>query len=253
MLQNKEKTQQSNSTWKPIAATDYGTVPQFAIPQNRKKKSTEKMISNTLDFVNLVKHKRLRTAVTLMPISTNNKVYLKKFGDSKAMTRLINFMQDIGLISIANPNYHFNDKNPKNNKSREFYYFYDNEVALLAYCEENRISVSHKCTSSASLFGRLEKGEVDVKKVRFSSKLRLAKPANYSKSEFEDLLRQALYENYTGFSQAQEMFAKINSTYYSDEPELQISFEPNFTWNKKGTMVTKIGIRATNSFCNAFN
>lgn len=47
------------------------------------------------------------------------------------------------------------------------------------------------------------------------------------------------------------MFDEINKTYYSDYPELQISFEPNFTWNKKNTTVTKIGIRATNSYCNA--
>ena len=174
-------------------------MPQFAIPKKRKKKSTEKMISNTLAFVELVKYKRLRDAVTLMPISTNNKVYLKKFGDSKAMTRLINFMQDIGLISIANPNYRFNSKNPKNNKSREFFYFHENEDALLAYCEENRISVPHKRTSSAPLFGRLEKGEVDVEKVRFSSKLKLKKADDFSKAEFEDLLRLALYENYPEF------------------------------------------------------
>jgi hypothetical protein len=47
------------------------------------------------------------------------------------------------------------------------------------------------------------------------------------------------------------MFDEINRIYYADHPDLQITFEPKFTWNKKGTMVTKIGIRATNSFCNA--
>ncbi|MEE1279142.1 MAG: hypothetical protein UHE86_08855 [Acutalibacteraceae bacterium] len=47
------------------------------------------------------------------------------------------------------------------------------------------------------------------------------------------------------------MFDEINSTYYADYPDLQITFEPRFTWNKKNTMVTKIGIRATNGYCNA--
>ena len=47
------------------------------------------------------------------------------------------------------------------------------------------------------------------------------------------------------------MFEEINKTFYADYPELQISFEPNFTWNKKNTMVTRIGIRATNGYCNA--
>jgi hypothetical protein len=157
------------------------------------------MISNTLTFVDLVKHKRLRDAVTLMPISTNNKVYLRRFGSPKAISRLIKFMTDIGLISVANPNFRFNSRNPKNNKSRKFYYFYDNEIALLAYCETNKISVSRECTSSASLFDRFEIGDFDKKKVRFSSKLRLKKIDGYSKTEFEDLLRLTLYDNYPEF------------------------------------------------------
>lgn len=47
------------------------------------------------------------------------------------------------------------------------------------------------------------------------------------------------------------MFNEINSTYYANYPDLQITFEPRFTWNKKKNMVTKIGIRATNGYCNA--
>ena len=47
------------------------------------------------------------------------------------------------------------------------------------------------------------------------------------------------------------MFDEINNTYYADYPDLQITFEPRFTWDKKNTMVTKIGIRATNGYCNA--
>ena len=46
------------------------------------------------------------------------------------------------------------------------------------------------------------------------------------------------------------MYEEINRTYYADQPNLQISFEPNITWSS-GSMVTRIGIRATNSFCNA--
>ena len=47
------------------------------------------------------------------------------------------------------------------------------------------------------------------------------------------------------------MFKVINNTYYTDYPDLQLYFEPSFAWNKKNTMVTKIGIRATNGYCNA--
>lgn len=47
------------------------------------------------------------------------------------------------------------------------------------------------------------------------------------------------------------MFNEINSAYYADYPDLQIAFEPKFTWDKKNSTVTKIGIRATNAYCNA--
>lgn len=199
-INNKEaKTEKVSRCWKPIEASDYGEIPKFAVPQKRKQKSTDKMLSSTLLFVDLVKHKRLCDKVTRMPISTNNKVYLKAFGNSKSISRLINFMLAIGLISIANPNYRFNSKNPHENKSREYYYFHVNECALLEYCETNNISVSHKSKGSASLFDRLEIGDFEAEKVRFSSKLKLRKLSDYSKSEFEDLLRISLYSNYPGF------------------------------------------------------
>jgi hypothetical protein len=157
------------------------------------------MLTSTLLFVDLVKHKRLCDKVTRMPISTNNKVYLRAFGNSMAITRLINFMTQIGLISIADSKYRFNSKNSHLNKSREYYYFYDNECALLEYCETNNITVSHKSSGSASLFNRLEIGDFDAEKVRFSSKLNLRKLADYSKSEFEELLNFYLYFNYPHF------------------------------------------------------
>lgn len=47
------------------------------------------------------------------------------------------------------------------------------------------------------------------------------------------------------------MFNEINDTYYAEYPHLQINFEPNITWDKKNKVVKKIGIRATNSYCNA--
>lgn len=157
------------------------------------------MLASTLLFVDLVKHKRLKDKVTRMPISTNNKVYIKAFGNSMAITRLINFMTAIGLISIADSNYRFNSIYSHKNKSREYYYYHVNECALTEYCETHNISVSHKSSSSASLFNRLEIGDFDFEKVRFSSKLRLRKLTDYSNFEYEDLLRLCLYWNYSGF------------------------------------------------------
>lgn len=199
-INNKEaKTEKVSRCWRPIEAKDYGEMPKFTVPQKRKQKSTDKMLASTLLFVDLVKHKRLCDKVTRMPISTNNNVYLKAFGNSMAISRLINFMTSIGLISIADSKYRFNSKYSLKNKSREYYYYYDNECALIEYCETHDISVSPKSSGSASLFNRLEIGDLDFEKVRFSSKLRLKKLTDYSNSEYEDLLRLCLYWNYSGF------------------------------------------------------
>ena len=154
------------------------------------------MLASTLLFVDLVKHKRLKDKVTRMPISTNNKVYIKAFGNSMAITRLINFMTTIGLVSIADSNYRFNSIYSHKNKSREYYYYHVNECALTDYCETHNISVSHKSSGSASLFNRLEIGNLDPEEVKFSSKLSLEKLIDYSKTEFEELLKFYLYLNY---------------------------------------------------------
>lgn len=185
--------------WKPIEAKDYGEIPKFNIPQKRQKTSLNKMLVSVLLFVDLVKHKRLKNKVTRMPIATNNKEYLRVLGYPKAISRLINFMTEIGLISIADSSYRFNSKNSQENKSREYYYFHVNECALLKYCETNNIFVSPKSSGSASLFDKVESKTFDPKKVRFSSKLRMRKLAGRSDKEFEDLLRVTLYNNYSGF------------------------------------------------------
>ena len=151
------------------------------------------MLVSTLLFVDLVKHKRHRDDVTIMPISTSNKRYLKVFGNSMAISRLINFMITIGLISIADSKYRFNSND---NKSRTYHYFYDNECLLKEYCEANNIYASSKSSGNASLFNRLGNGDFDPRKVRFSSKLRLEKPTGHSKTGFQNLLMETLYRKY---------------------------------------------------------
>lgn len=157
------------------------------------------MLCSVLKFINLVKYKRLRNKVTIMPISTTNKVYLKAFGNSMAISRLIKFMITIGLIAVYKSSYRYNSNNSKNNKSKEYYYFYDNECALLEYCETHNISVSLNINDSASLVNRLEIGDLDTEKVRFSSKLKLKKPTDWSKTQFEDFLKSTLHSNYSEF------------------------------------------------------
>ena len=206
MENKKSATEKISRCWKPTEAKDYGKIPKFKVPQKRKVASTNKMLASTLLFVDLVKHKRLCDKVTVMPISTSNEIYVRAFGNSMAITRLINFMIGIGLISVANPNYRFNSKNPRHNKSREFYYFYENEVALMEYCETHEISVSHKSSGCASLFNRLGNGELDPDSVRFNSKLTIPKFAGYSKLGFEELLKFYLYLNYSQLDKSQCMF-----------------------------------------------
>lgn len=196
-IKNKQpEVKKISCCWKPIEAKDYGEIPKFTVPHKREKNSLNNMLASVLLFVDLVKRKRLKDKVTRMPIPTNNKVLLKLFGYPKAISRLIDFMTEIGLISVADSKYRFNSKNPQENKSREYYYFHVNECALIDYCETHNISVSHKSRGSASLFDKLENEELDPEKVKFSSKLKMDKLINYSETEFEELLKFYLYFNY---------------------------------------------------------
>lgn len=230
--------------WKPIQATIY-MVPSFYPPTLTKPNI--KKIQKVMAFVDMVKYRRVREGATIMPIPTTNKQMIRLCGNKMEVSRLIGFMVDIGLIGVCDDSYQFKAYRAEDNKSKTYYYYYENEVRLLEWCKEKGIEGLKGVMKNVIKNKTCGENFVDREKVRFRSNLRLMRPQDMSVKDFEGLLLNCLYENYKGLRPYQEKADAINERYYSGMPEMALRFVPSFTWDAKNNYVRKIGIRCTNS------
>lgn len=238
--------------WKPKTLTYYD-VPEFCIKESNvagAKKKREDKLGKILAFVDHIKYMRSNTYCTVMPISVNSRALLSIWGSHQNVSRAIDYMIEMGLLESEDEAYRFSGKKRKENRSKTYKYFKENEDKLMEYCKLNNIdkfiAVNYKDVSGN--IGAVK--EVNPKDVKFSSVLKLEKPDKCSEASFENYLLQCLYDNYPGFKFYQQLADDINRLYYSEYPELKVKFKPTFTWDAKKTYVKGIGIRATNSLCN---
>jgi len=253
----KDKTDYSftvnRMSWEPQKVDNY-VLPSFAIKESSAKGAETKLknkLSKVLAFIDLVKHKRFKTGCTVMPISVTNKDNLAIWQNEKGVSRAIDFMIEIGLISVESDKYQFGAYYEKDNKSKTYRYYKENEDKLKEYCEDHDIQmfiVKNKVYNMSEL-KKLHTG-IDKSKVRFASRLKLIKPIELSRAEFEKQLTLCLYENYPALRFHIVKANEINEKYYKDYPEFRIRFQPNFTWSEDELYVSGIGIRATNSLTN---
>ena len=253
----KDKTDYSftvnRMSWEPQKVDNY-VLPSFAIKESSAKGAETKLknkLSKVLAFIDLVKHKRFKTGCTVMPISVTNKDNLAIWQNEKGVSRAIDFMIEIGLISVESDKYQFGAYYEKDNKSKTYRYYKENEDKLKEYCEDHNIQmfiVKNKVYNMSEL-KKLHTG-IDKSKVRFASRLKLIKPIELSRAEFEKQLTLCLYENYPALRFHIVKTNEINEKYYKDYPEFRIRFQPNFTWSEDELYVSGIGIRATNSLTN---
>lgn len=230
--------------WNPMEASAY-TVPSFYPPTLTKPNI--KKIQKVMAFVDMVKYKRVKEGTTIMPIPTTNKQMIRLCGNQREVSRLIGFMVDIGLIGVYDDSYQFKAHRAEDNKSKIYYYYYENEVRLSEWCKEKGIEKVEGVMKN--VIKNKNCGEIfaDREKVRFRSNLKLMKPQDMSVKDFEGVLLNCLYENYKGLRSYQEKADVINEKYYSGMPEMALRFVPSFTWDAKNNYVRKIGIRCTNS------
>lgn len=233
--------------WRPIEKENY-TVPHFRIPETRNKANIRKQLSKVLAFIDLNKNRRYVGKCTVMPIPTTNKRLLSICGSPRNISRLIYFMENIGLIEVEDSTYQFYAYYDSDNHSRTYKYYYENEIRIIEYCK--RESIPMVCISNTNTifdtFVPIDTFEKST--VRFSSQLCLLKPINMTKQQFENNLTAALYENYPELISYQKLADEINETYYGCYPELAIRFVPTFKWSNGDKAIKKIGIRATNSY-----
>ncbi len=243
----------NKTSWEPQKVDIY-TLPEFIIKESKAKGAETKLknkLSKVLAFIDSVKHKRFKTGCTVMPISVTNKENLAIWSNEKGVSRAIDYMIEIGLIGIENDKYQFGAYYEKDNKSKTYRYYKENEDKLKEYCKAHDIQmyvVKNKVYNMSEL-KNVHTG-IDKTKVRFASRLKLIKPIELSRAEFEKQLTLCLYENYPALRFHIVKANEINEKYYKDYPEFRIRFQPNFTWADDGLYVSSIGIRATNSLTN---
>ena len=253
----KDKTDYSftvnRMSWEPQKVDNY-VLPSFAIKESSAKGAETKLknkLSKVLAFIDLVKHKRFKTGCTVMPISVTNKDMLAIWENEMGVSRAIAYMIEIGLISIENDKYQFNAYHDKDNKSKTYRYYKENEDKIKKYCEAHDIQmfiVKNKVYNMSEL--KNVHTDIDRSEVRFKPDTKLIKPAELSEAEFEKQLTLCLYENYPALRFHIVKANEINEKYYKDYPEFRIRFQPHFTWSDKGPWVSRIGLRATNSMTN---
>lgn len=245
---NTKNKQTDEMDWKPKKCEDY-VLPQFNIPVTRSRKTDREKLSKVLAFIRTVEKIRYADGCTIMPIPTTSKKITAITDSQRNASNLIKFMISIGLISEEDSTYQFNATREKNNRSKTYRYYYENECKLKEYCKSEGIerfvptNFKRKKKNSVPLAAV---SEINVADIRISSKLKLRKPSSLSKKEFEEILTEILYQNYPELKYYQEMADGINETYYGDYPDFSIRFEPHFEWDKNDEYVRKIGIRATN-------
>lgn len=240
-------------SWEPERVDSY-ILPEFKIKESKAKGAEAKLknkLSKVLAFIDSVKHKRFKTGCTVMPISVTNKDNLAIWDNEMGVSRAIAYMTEIGLISIENDKYQFGAYYEKDNRSKSYRYYKENEDKIKKYCETHDIQmfiVKNKVYNMSEL--KNVHTDIDKSKVRFTSRIKLIKPAELSRAEFEKQLTLCLYENYPGLRFHIMKANEINERYYKNYPEFRIRFQPNFTWSDDGLYVSGIGIRATNSMTN---
>ena len=246
--------------WRPYEITE-DNLPEFNIPVSKAKGAESKQrkkFSKILTFIDYAKRKRLNCGCTAMPIPTTSMLNLAIWGSSMNISRAVETMKEIGLISVYYETYRFGVPYKGANYGKTYAYYKENEEKFICYCKENNIEKyiimnvepvnDVKYTSIIQTAGQhrnFEKRDVD-----FSSKIEFCKRTDESSTAFTNYLYACLLLNHPELEYFQHIADEINEKYYKDYPEFAIRFRPRYTWSEDGTTVTKIGIRATNSYCN---
>ena len=249
--------------WKPYTLEGYAT-PKFEIPvkkSNNYETYKRLELSRVLAFIEYAQKKRTKGGCTAMPIPTTSRKNLMIWGYPKAVSRGIEFMKEIGLITVHIDQFRFGVPFQGANYGKTYVYFEENEQKIIQYCEEHSI---HKyIVKNLEVIKGTEKQILKVESaieyideiktfdrsvVRFAKGLNLEKPEDVSAQDFETYLYCCLYLNYPEFALCQMKADEINENFYKDYPEFKLRFRPHFTW--KEDKVVKIGIRVSNEFCN---
>lgn len=250
---NESTLNKEHITFKPIRKTDY-TLPQFN-PPTKLNGNNRPVLSKVYSFILLNQRRRFADGATIMPISVTEKRLLCITGSAMNSSNLIKYMVNLGLLTVEDAHYQYNAYYEKDNKSKAYVYYAENEQKILEFIKDNHIAsiqiINYKSIDIHTIVKDVSMTTFDTSKVRFSSKLHLTKPTNMSVSDFQDFLRSILYQRYPNLKHYMQLADYINNKYYHDDLARQIVFDAHFAWAKGNKYIRKIGIRATNHLVNA--
>ena len=242
--------------FKPKRIEDY-VLPNFNIVESKAPGAETKRrlkLSKILTFVKSIQRRRYKDGCTELPIATTSRANCWLWGSVKNVSNALKHMTEIGLIEVHNNNIRFRAANEKENLSRTYKYFVENEKKFIQYCKDNGIeSYVPKCPKAVKVSKKVKSScdtVVDPNDVRFSSKLKLIKPKDVSVIDFEKYLECCLEQNYINFRFIKDKVDEINERFYKDDTYFAIKFRTHYEWDEDFTYVKSIGIRATNSYCN---
>ena len=231
----------------------------------------KKRYAQYLAFIDSVKYIRSREYCTVLALATTSKMLQNIFGEPKSVSNALGALEKIGLIKEYTHTW-------QTGYCKLYCYFWENEERLKEYCQQNNIQkleLKNQQTLNPRQRAAYQARCEDIyptkfkNRVLFKSQMRLTRPTKVKPKQFISDLYEMLYENYPGFKLYQQMAEEINSTYYVDQPEFHIRFDPTFHWNgeskgdkykkkkpddkkpKPQTSIVGIGIRATNKLCSA--
>lgn len=242
---------------KPNTIDNY-VVPPFNPDQpNYEAKGAftkhKKKYGQYLAFISKVQYFRSSKKCTILALATTSRVFLKLWGSSQLISLRFHDLIDMGLMEVEDPYY-------QTGICMTYRYYPENEKKLIEHC--NKLGIKKYYAPNEQVLTQNQKNRLTKKcadissadfksKVIFSSRVKLVKPNTVSNDAFEKYLTECLYENYPGFRLYQRMSDELSKKFYADDEELAINFKPKFTWNDKEDTVIGIGIRASNSLCNA--
>jgi hypothetical protein len=199
-------------------------------------------LCNFIDSLKYVRTKQSHKA-TVIPLPTTGSLLKGLFGNEMNASNFLKKAIEVGLLEVYDSKYQFNACKAELNKSRTYAYNYKVEKELKKIFGAQNIVPS--ISKSNSIEYSNENSEYSKYNIRIDSNFRI--PVK-NKREFETFALAEIHKKYPILGYVQNIVNEINNTHYKDYPELQIRFEPKFTYSKSGVL-TKIGIRATSQVC----
>jgi len=262
--------------WKPKTHR-YGELVSF-IPQERKRIYAERIITKPelkLDALKYkkestdIKHKRKVLALitllhhmrssdfnlaTEVSIPVKRKRFQKIFGSIADVSRVIKDACDLGILSKYDLYYEWIGNTTINPDlvhpcAKTYLIHPENEYHFREYCKSNNIlpwtakeNKTNKTLAELSkTFYPSEDFEIDTS-IAINQRTHIKRKPGESKSQTEFRIKQQLLLIYPVLRELQKNIEIINK--YNNDSDLELTAEPNFTWNKDETVITKIGIRA---------